>query len=71
MIAVQTPEVPTTTDTFAQICEQYDVAKLVKTTIPGNYVVYYRQDRPGTRDVQIHPVGTSHRGHHRQADRTQ
>ena len=47
MTAIQEPKVQTERETIADICEQYDVAKLVKTTIPGEYVVYYRKDRPG------------------------
>ena len=47
MTAIQEPKFQTERETIADICEQYDVAKLVKTTIPGEYVVYYRKDRPG------------------------
>lgn len=47
MTTIQAPEAPDIVNSIADICEEYDVAKLVKTTIPANYVVYYRQDRPG------------------------
>lgn len=47
MTTIQTLETPSATNAIAEICEQYDVDKLIKTTIPGDYVVFYRKDRPG------------------------
>lgn len=47
MTTTQTPEISIPAKTLAEVCEQYNVAKLIKTTIPGQYVVFYREDHPG------------------------
>lgn len=47
MTAIQDPKVQNERETIADICERYDVAKLVATTFANQYVVYYRKDRPG------------------------
>ena len=47
MTAIEESEVQAERETIADICEQYDVAKLVATTFENQYVVYYRKDRPG------------------------
>lgn len=47
MTTIQKPEARTEPETLADICEEYGVAKLVKTAIPDDYVVYYREGGPG------------------------
>lgn len=47
MTTIEEPEVQTERESIADICERYDVAKLVATTFENQYVVYYRKDRPG------------------------
>ncbi len=46
MTTLQAPETPAKTETLADLCEQYGVAKLVLTTFDHQPVVFYRDDRP-------------------------
>lgn len=53
MTTLQSPETPAKTETLVAICQQYAVAKLVRTTFDHQLVVSYRKDRPGPGIVKF------------------
>lgn len=53
MTTLQAPETPAKTETLADLCDQYGVAKLVLTTFDQQHVVFYRDDRPGPGIMQF------------------